>query len=248
MSIIALIGNLAFTLANIIVGIRMCLLARRTRQLPETLIGAALVSGGVFANTVRWLVFALQPREPYLSAMGYMVRGGAATCGVLLLILAWRVFRPDARWAKVLVGVASVFFTGYVFRDLVLGSRPMSELIRHPFHWMNTLTLLTPYVWVAWESLRYQAGLQKRWRIGLPADLLVAAQMRFWAMAMGSIGAMLLSLDVIRVAGVMMGRPISPANLISLLGLNAAISLWMAFFTPRWYVRRIRTQELSPPL
>jgi hypothetical protein len=225
----------------------MCLLARRTRQLPETLIGAALVSGGVIANTVRWLVFALRPAEPYLSMMNYTVRAGAATCGILLMILAWRVFRPDARWAKVLVGMATVLFSGYVLRDLVIGSRPMAELIRHPFHWLNTLTLLTPYVWVAWESLQYQGRLMKRWRIGLPADLLVAAQMRFWASAMASIGAMLLSLDVIRVVGVVMGRPMSPANLISLLGLCAATSLWMAFFTPHWYVRRIRLQELSPP-
>src|SRR5687768_15193793 len=69
MFLIVILGNLGFTLASLILGIRLCLLARRTRQLPETFLGIGFLAGGFLAFTLQWVAYVLKPPEPWLTVV-----------------------------------------------------------------------------------------------------------------------------------------------------------------------------------
>jgi hypothetical protein len=245
--ILILIGGLAFSLTSLVLGVRLCLLARRTRQLPEALIGVGFVSGGFIGSTLQWVIPALKPSEPWLSLLTLLLRFFAALSCALLTLVAWRVFRPTERWARILVSVLMVCLAEYVIRFKPIGRLAPSEL-KNPVHWIETLSLAAPYVWLTLESLRYQGLIRRRWSVGLPADLVVAARMRLWAIGLGAIGVMLPSLDVVRVINYVAGLAINPALMISSMGLVCAICLWLAFFLPPSYQRQIELQAATPPV
>jgi len=248
--LLVLVGNLAFTLASLVLGIRLALLARRTRQLPELLLAVGFLCGGFLGHTLRWLIYALNPQEPYLTAAYYVLHSVAGVACGLLAVMAWRVFHPDEAWAKALTAIIVALLVLYAFQEALIGRPPLEVLVRRPLYWLSTLALLAPYVWLTWESARYQALLRRRWRIGLPADLVVATRMLLWAVGMGSIAAMLLSLHAMRVLSVMTGVPFarfSPALVISTLGLICTAALWLAFFMPQSWVRKIQSRPAAPP-
>src|SRR5262249_41898806 len=100
MAFVVLIGNLGFTIASLVLGIRLCLLARRTRQLPELLLGIGFLTGGFLGHTLGWVILRYNIKDPYLGPVLYVLRSGAALACSLLAVMAWRVFRPTAQWAK----------------------------------------------------------------------------------------------------------------------------------------------------
>jgi hypothetical protein len=243
--LLVLIGNLAFTLASLVLGIRLGLLARRTRQLPELLLAIGFFFGGFLGHTLSWCIYMLKPPEPYLTALHYLLSASAAIACALLAIMAWRVFRPDAAWAKALSLVIVAFLTINVFQQAFIGRPPIEVYVRNPLYWTSTLALMAPYFWLTWESARYQAQLRRRARIGLPADMVVATRMLLWAVGMGSIAGMLVSLHTLRVVGVILGTRLSPGPLVSIFGLICATALWLAFFLPHSWVQRIQARSAA---
>jgi hypothetical protein len=240
------VGNAAFALASLILGIRLCILARRTRQLPELLLGIGFITGGFMGHLLATIVYGFKPAEPLLTVLHYCLRAGAATACGLLFVMALVVFRPTERWAKVVAALFLPILFTYILRDLVLGRGPNPAHLRHPIYWVHALAMWFPYVWLTVESYNYQARLRRQWDIGLPADLGLAARMRFWAVGMGAIGCMLISMDVIKVVNVVYGAMLmDPRLIISALGLICTASLWMAFFPPRAYMRRIDTEAAA---
>lgn len=246
--LLVFIGNLAFSLASLVFGIRLCLLARRTRELPELLLGVSFLFGGFLANTLGWVLYTpLRPEPPLLGTLFMVLRACVASAGALLLLLAWRVFRPHSAWAGFVVVALWAVLVSYVCVDLRSGRTLAPETMHNPLYWAHSLAVMAPYFWLFAESLHYQALIRRRWRIGLPADLVVAARMRFWAIGMGAEALMFLTLEVIRVIGALTGKPVFPALLVSALGVVCTGALWMAFFLPESQRRRIQRQAASPP-
>jgi hypothetical protein len=244
------VGNLAFALSSVFVGLRLIRLWSRTRQLPELLLGVAIFVGGFVGHLLAWIVYVRKPAEPYLTLFSYTYRSAAALSCSLTATLAWYVFRRERgdMWARVLLGVIVLILVSYPFRDHIVGTGPPETLMLSPFYWMYTFGLTVPNLWCTVEALRYQSLIRRQWRIGLPADLVVAARMKFWAIGMGAMGSMLLSLDGLRLINFLRGTPLmDPRNVIGFLGLVSTISLCTAFFLPRAYVKRIQAAAAMPP-
>jgi hypothetical protein len=249
MFFIVLLGNLGFSLTSLALGVRLVRLSQRTHELPETLMGYGFVTGGFAANTLAWLYYLLRPQEPLLTPFLYLLRATAAIACGMVAVVAWRVFRKNEGWAKALMALEVVLLLSYVFRGTLLGaSSSLDDLTRSVLYWANTAALALPYFWGTFEAWDYQAQIGKRWAIGLPADLVLAARMRLWALGLGAIGSMLVSLDLVRRFGFTVGVDMFPSLMISTLGLTCAICLWLAFFLPAPYVARIERQASSPPL
>jgi hypothetical protein len=248
MMILVAIGNVGFSLASLILGIRLCLLARRTRQLPELLLGVSFLSGGFLASTLGWVLYTpLRPSEPYLGMLFFLLRVAVALAGILLLLMAWRVFRPHAAWARIFVAVVSAALLSYVFVSVRSGRLPNAERMLNPMYWVQTLGMMAPYFWLTLESWVYQSRMRRRWRIGLPADLVVAERMGFWAVGIGTQALMFVTLEAVRVVAVITGKPIFPALMISTLGIACTIALTLAFFLPESYRRRIEQRAAAGP-
>lgn len=229
------IGGLAFVLAAVIVGVRLMWLARRTRGLPELAIGAGLFMMGGLGYPLTVLA---QQVTQWPDAVRTALVLGHEVFGVvgmtLLAVFNWRVFRPDALWAKAFVGAVAVSITGLMLaQGATAGWLGFAEGRSFPFA-LAAIPNAATLVWAGLESIRYHRAMKKRARLGLASPALVD-RFRLWAVGtlcaalvtVVSLGAQLQGADVTRLAALLLGT----------FGLVSAGSMWLAFLPPAAYVR-----------
>lgn len=237
MSIVPLIGFGAFVLASLVVGTRLLLVGLRTHELPELAIGTAFLTGGGvgYLLVVMALVLHVFPApfdELALHVGVFLIYlgTGATAFGV------WRIFRPGESWAGALCcAIAGVLAAAFALRLISpAGARAMSA-----WHfWPSTLAGTASYLWSGTEALRYHEQLRRRVKLGL-ADPAIARRFLLWGC--GCVAALGIH------ASSMVNRFIDPGTigpamlaLQSVLGLVAAVALWLAFFPPSWFGKLFR--------
>lgn len=232
---LSLIGFSAFVGTSLIAGGRLLLLARRTRQVPEAALGAALFLGG----GVGWalLVFGMQLLPPAVAPAARLLGNLFIYVGAVSLAAGTaHMFRPGRLGARAaVVGIAAVFALSFWQRLLDPTALPIPAFV----FWTSTLAGVTCYGWTAIESGRWHARLRRRATLGL-ADADGARRMGLWAAATG-IGV---GIYVVTAANwFVRSEGLHPAalTLSSLLGLGAAACLWLAFFG------RARTRREARP-
>ncbi len=241
MQIIAAIGGISFIVASIVTGVRLLLVARRTRQLPEFALGLAL-----------FLLGGLGYPLTLLGEMGTFLPDAARTAAILcnqlssvvgltlFTFFTTRVFRPEAAWAWASVWAIGLGFCGlFAYRAATVGFAPIALGGVNPMDMHSALTVVS-LGWAGVESLIYQGRLRKRVLLGL-ADPILANRMGLWAL--GMLCAMLLT-------GIFAGftafnipfNQTTPGILtIGSMGSISAVSIWFAFFPPAAYVRWVRS-------
>jgi hypothetical protein len=245
LGLLTLAGSIAFSFGGLVLGIRLLLLARRTRQLPERLLGWSFLIGGFLASLLGWVIYTpMKPPEPYLTALLYTLRVAVGTSCTLLVVMAWKVFRPNEAWAKILAVLLGLSYLSYVTLSPI-GRLTNEELVRSPLFWWHSVAVTAPYFWHTWEAARYQILLRRRWAIGLPVDLNVATRMQFWTLAMGAEALMFISVQIIRVYNAATHQAISPALLVAMLGVFCTSAFWMAFFTPKAILKRAEREAAA---
>lgn len=244
MELLAAIGGLSFILASFVIGLRLLVLARRTRELPEFAMGLALfLMGG--------LGYPLLSVARLATGMHVAIRLGFFVVSVLfnmsgmvaVCIFNWRVFRPRESWAPwFTAGFACALAAALVLQSIAPGLR-VAALSNEGTGLRLFMTLQgVPLGWAAFESLRYHRLLAKRCELGL-ADPIVVDRMRLWG------GGMFLAF-VINVFSSVLGFlgidiAVSPAGslVVAPLGLMAAGCVWLAFLPPAAYTRRVRARS-----
>lgn len=237
MRLVSLLGFGSFALASLWVGGRLLALAARTRQAPESALGTALFFGAglgyVLAVGARQV--DVLPHEWVgairLAGIAFIHVGSAA-----LAFGAWRIFRPAERWAKaaclaIVAGLAAALALRML--DPPNAAQPVSS----PLHFWPTMLLGTAaYGWCALESARYAAALRRRARFGLAPPQL-AQRFALWSAA----GAFAVGIHLCSMANRFVDPVfVHPAilTITSSLGLGAAVTLWLAFFPPAWWLAR----------
>ncbi len=236
---LALFGIGCFFVVGLLVAVRLLELWWRTRQLPEFLVALALLGMGPLGACVfgaGYLLFRDTSLMSFFHATGLAIQGigfSAAAC------FAWRVFRPNDKWAVVLTVVISLGLLGDGFGMFVLPVSPGEFVLRN--HLSMNLKILA-LGWGALESLRYWRISSKRAAIGF-ADPLVSASFLMWGIALVSGTLALLSLYA---AIVLIGPEahMSPPSqlLTSCFGVVAAAAVYLSFLPPRAYRRRIEAR------
>jgi hypothetical protein len=235
MRLMGLLGVVAFTLASGAVGVRLLLLARRTRQAPELAMGLAFVVSAAVGFPLLTAASVVGQAESSLAlARTLMTLGTFSTfCGYVGLgVGCWRIYRPSERWpllaialgtATVLAASATVAFAGEI---------ATRELAFWPGVCVGALT----FAWNALESFLLHGQLRRRLALGL-ADPEVVNRVLMWGVGSAAACAMTLHALVLRVA---LGPVIADGQRIvsSLLGMVAAVAIALAFFPPAAYRRR----------
>ncbi len=233
----------AFSLVSIMVGVRMCALARRTRQLPELLIGISFLSGIGLGYTLYWITQLLPPPPSVAETLLLVVRWAVVVGSVTILYFTWRVFRPQEPWAGVLVGSAMTLVCLRALRVYITGEMSVEQETSNPLYWLGSVAFEASYLWSCWESYLYQRGIRRRFAHGLPADLAVATRVSLWSLGLGAAGLMHVANNVVLVivwktTGLSLVDP--RTNFIQpTFGLVSAIALWAAFFAPDAWVRAL---------
>jgi len=239
------IGFGTFFVVSLVTGVRLLLLARRTGEIPEFLVGLAVLGIGPLGFGLSMLASVAAGRSMITSAtlqgsaFVAIFIGSAAQC-----LFVWYVFRRQAVWARPLVYAAiALLATAYAADILETG------LIDRGYDgsWFRTgmaLRLLV-MVWNSVESLLYWRRMRRRLRLGL-ADPVVTNRFLLWGVSSAAafFGSGLIFVFV-TVTGMNPNQVPSLGLIVSLHGLVAAIAMWFAFQPPASYLRWIEGRAHS---
>jgi len=250
---IRLLGVGAFLVACLATGGRMLLLARRSGELPELALGVTLFAAGGLGGV---LLFLGTQRAELLGAAALPVRQAGILClnagAVSLWLFTRRVFRPEGGWALALVAAATAGIAIGLVADLLAAGAGDFARRRWDSPWsrLGFALRLGAYLWGAFESLRYFALMRRRQRLGL-ADPLVTNRFLLWGVAgLAAVGIYAMAAaNIATGTGDGLGAGVFDprfALATALLGLTAAACLWLAFFTPGFWRRRLGAPGSAP--
>jgi len=236
------ISTAVFIVMGIAVGLRLLLLARQTGQLPELTLG-----GGLFLIVgVGYPVFIAAAHVQGLSLGSARVLGAVAAVVMnagwwLICLFNWRVFRPEERWARgVGVGfsIALAVITLARFADLAGASDRARMFLHSPSLFATQLFALALYVWTGIEALVCHARLKRQLALGL-IEPVVVNRVLLWAVVAAFCFASMAIGFVAMLLRVSPEQMVTVRLLMSLAGLGCGVALYLAFFPPRAYLRRV---------
>jgi hypothetical protein len=233
MEIFAGLSVCLLMLAALAVVTRTFALWLRTRGVPELLLSLYLAGATLLGYPL--LIAANQIPANEMWALHVAGQWATIVGFTSLLLFTCTVFRPDALWARVLVGCCMASFAAACvtyFREVTgPNPRPTAELLG--INMLTTVPVGVAYFWTTVESLRYHRQLRRRLRLGL-ADAAVVDRVLLWGLMTLAAGAAV----VISVVGMAAGIFMTPSLVVVLssLGLVHAGCLFLAFHPPRWYV------------
>lgn len=235
MRLAMLLGIGSFLLSSLVVGLRMMALGARTRRSAELEMGLALLVPGGVGFTVAMLSFGPALTGVAPSTLRALANSSFAAGAIALALFTRQVFRPQGvQWTAFVailctgIGVSAAGFWIELPRDLLTS----------PAFWISYAGRMLVYAWAALEALRHYRLGRRRLRIGL-AEPLVVNRFLLWAVGNGAVlGIFVIELVSLAELGLhAMFRPLVMTP-ISVLGLTAALTVWLAFLPPRAYARR----------
>ena len=241
MLVLAAIGGGAFFLASTVVSIRLLLLARRTRALPELLIGSGLLVLGAIGYPLAIAVDATADLPALQTALS-MMHALLQTLGEgAIAVFTWRVFRPEAGWAR---GLVFGFFGGLAvlaaWQILGPGWAAFAAHKAGPWEYLTVFTLFA-LGWAGAEAMLYHRKLVRRLALGL-ADAVSTNRMALWSISILSAFSISALVAALRATGHEM-NPRAMGIVLGPLGLVSAGSMWLAFLPPHRYLRWIAAQS-----
>jgi len=218
-----------------LLGVRVLLLAARTREVPELLIGAFFVLLGP-AGALRLIYDRIGSANAG--------RLGAITClpvvaaMALVLVFTYRTFRPGVGWARVMlaVGLAALAVGLYVEVhgvEMVAGFEPQLIVV---------LPRAACLGWGAYEATRYYFMMRRRLTYGL-ADPVVANRFLLyasWTASLALIPTLRTCIRLLELAHVPLEWRL-PFTLVSVVAaMTMFTAMFLNFWPPRSYLRWLR--------
>lgn len=241
MQVIAIVPLLMFGLVGTAVAIKLLMLARKTRELPEfaistsillmSVIGIPLCAAGRmpgnFGTSHGDMLFAL---GLFFAALGIE----------MTYVFCWSVFRRNSAWGRwVLVVSGGALLTIWcliVTRGLGATELEAAQALIRPYAVALISMLVLASAWSTAEAFRYWGMQRRRLRIGL-AEPVVVDRFLWWAISNIATG----SLGLTMIAGLLMGKLImrDPVSLVVLgvVGTVLTITWGLSFFPPKVYLR-----------
>jgi len=237
------IGFGAFLGASLVLGVRLLLLARRTRKLPELAIGLNFLFAGAIGYALLLAAESLRLLPAPWDGRGSFAGVTAISFGAACVALFSRaVFRPASTAAAAALVALVAWLALGVWGSWVLHVEGVEAGAGGWLgRWGPNLGLLAAFGWASLEPLRFAALMRRRLRIGL-GDPLVANRLLLWGVGTGAIAAVALVHLALQLGG-RSELPPSWVGVVSLLVLATAVCEWLAFFPPRAW----RARFASPP-
>jgi len=238
--ILQAVAGTIFTATIMTVGIRLIVLARRNRALPELLLGISLLVGGTLGAIVEAAGMSGEAMlEPIVAgkllAVGKAFGIIGASCHIFFIRI---VFRPRAAWATALVAVtvATILSTYAAFWAVGTFSNAQMPL---PIFGIELAARCVGSIWLVVEASRYYSDMKRRVALGL-SEPLVADRFRLWTIAAVA-GLVLLATSVPPIIW-----PHGDAQWLELLipvfaaaGVTSSVCYLLAFFPPAFYRRHV---------
>ncbi len=249
-----LVATLSFVLASAVVSGRMLLLARRTRERPELLLGLGILGTAVLGYGLLIVAlilrgdpagFTTDPGIRALSGIGNVLHD----VGVSMIVwFVLTVFRGGDRWARGLAGVLLLaLWGGHLGWESSNGYR--SSAPGNGFWLIRYLAIWTYPLWTMIESYRFYGLMRRRRALGL-AEPLVTNRFFLWGSA--SLGTALATWTA-SIPYWLISRPEAAIAWSPVIQIATAtfgvvtVSLYaLTFFAPAWYRSWIAGSAAQP--
>lgn len=245
----SLLAVTAYCVVSLILGIRLLALARRTRELPETLFGFSFLAGGMVGYPFNVAAGLLRSSDATAGHICYAIAQLGLAAAAILSLLAWRrIFAPALRGGTALTIAWSLLLVSSVAIVIGTTGADVTGRMTSPVYWAQLLLQGGCYALSAFASLRYASMLRRRLALGL-ADPIVANRMQLWGVSHAAItGSYLCSLTM----GILIANGLAEPGRLALLtpliagfGLTAATCVTFAFLPPKAYLARLRSMPSS---
>jgi hypothetical protein len=238
------VGFLAFFVVALVVGVRLLLLARRTRMLPELCIGIGVLGIGPVGFGASVAAVQLEGSSPGLaSALMAFGSVGVAAGVCCKLVFNWRVYHAERRALAGLIAFAVAAFV-VLFVVQALDGFPSVVPVNWTYYLRSSL-MIGALLWGSAEALRYWGMMRRRVRIGL-ADPVVSNRFLLWGIGAFAAGFGSLVGNVVQVVT---GVPSTEIPWVlassSAHGMVAAVAMWLAFVPPPAYTRLIERRRAA---
>lgn len=231
---------LAFSVFSSMAALRLLLLWRRTRQLPELLIAMLIFGVGTIAVGGNFLVSRLVTPGTPLDALRFLPSFGAGVGMLALCVFTWRVYRAGSAIAcsvacAFALGIGGVFGTAVYSGSIDILSHP-------PYREFNYAMYVGVMLWSSGEAFVYWGPMRRRLKLQL-VDPVVVNRVLLWGLATGCAG---LGIAIGACGAIMQAPGELPPTWVSatfaLFGSVSAIGFWLTFKPPvayaRWIERR----------
>ncbi len=247
MQVLVGIGFAAFFVASLTVGVRLLILGRRTRQLPELLIGLGVLGIGPIGFGIALIAELVRQQQPAAAPLMFGISLLAVGIGAFsVFVFNWRVYYPDNKSVQLLVWIAGGALTATWLSDMVLSGfhNPYDFT---PQYVCRSLIQVSCLLWGSAEAFRYGFKLRRRLRLGL-ADPVVTNRFFLWGVGTGAAGiGSLIGLTTQAITGMPLFDVPWLTLSSSLHGLVAAVAMWLAFVPPARYLSRVRRLASEQP-
>jgi len=238
----------AYTIASLVVGVRLLALARRTRGAPELLAGLTYFCAPGLGYPLQVVAGQIADRAisvpMTVAGQSFIVFG----CSCFLFFTV-QVFRKEASWAA-WIGTLGLTYAGTASAYAVISYSDPAEILTHarlPSAALLTVLALA-WGWTALEGLRYYRMMRKRMTLGL-ADAVVTNRFLLWGLnGLTSVGWLSISISMF-VAGENLTTSSLVVTTTSAGGVANAVFLFLIFMPPavytRWVERSARGAALA---
>lgn len=238
-----------YLLTITVVAIRLLVLARRNRKLPELLLGLSLLVGGTFGASLEAGGMAAAATVDDPAIVGAMLLSGKLL-GLIALVcqglFIWQVFRSDSAWAPAIVatcfGFSAVALAGF-WQHGTFSTGEISVV----WFWPELIGRSAGSVWLVVEAIHYYGRMKKRVGLGL-ADPVLCNRFLLWAIA-GVCGVAMMLTAVPPVIFPNNSHPLMAWDIVlfSAAGVGFSIAYSLVFFPPQRYLAWVgaRSAEAS---
>jgi hypothetical protein len=232
MRMFATYSVVAMLLVTAVVGGRLLLAARQTRQLPELLFGLGFLGAGVgLCIDQLGTSFVWTAATPFATVMNTALFGLVVSGVVALHAAIWRVFHPHGIWGFMTFAVGSCL--AIVAYGMRIGSGEFSARVSDSRGVeVFVFSLIWVFTWAGTEAIQLYLRLRRQARLGLSKPV-AASQIGLWGVAASLsavmtfvIGVNLLSFDRSPLVDTF------STGLLLLTVLGASGAMWCAFFPP----------------
>ena len=237
---------IAFGLVSMSVAVKLLLLARRTRQIPELSISLNILLLGTIG-----LPIAIAGRMPgnfgttrgtILFAIGMFV----VSVGLeMSYVFCWIVFRRGNEWARGAVVASSVAFLVVWILTVTVGSGATdvqtAQAQVRPYAIAIILLQMLGMAWTGAESFRYWGMQKRRLRLGL-ANPVVVERFLWWGLS--NLATVILGATLIAclLQGKMILRDPFSLIILNVTGTVLCFTWGLSFFPPKLYVRWVEAR------
>jgi hypothetical protein len=230
--------------AMLFVGVRLLLRARSNRGVPELLLGAFFTPLAIaipFLNATSTVAgMQAQHATSYL-AVGHCLGNFGFAC---LYVFTWRSFGTDSRWRGIFAALGIAGLVGSWIAQVAIDG---FNVANGPAVLTSAFIRMVAVYWAFGEALHFYGRMRRRLKLGL-ADPITTNRFLLWSIWTGLFATIMLGAVGMRtlllVAPTASVTPETVVQTFRIFGAIAAIvasgALWLNFFPPASYERRLR--------